>query len=117
MAERHICEHCSLEHTPCCPECPCTWPDPVPGEGWQPIDSAPTTGPVVDVELWNGRDVRVGHYAHGDGDGLMPPFGPAWFYGVGNPVSYFQQISPPPSHWRPVAANKGTPIVTLSEKT
>lgn len=66
------------------------------------IDTAPTTGPVVDVELWNG-ELRVGHYAHGDGDGMMPPFGPAWFYPVLNGdgrVSYYNQMNPPPTHWR-----------------
>lgn len=69
--------------------------------GWQPIDTAPTTGPVVDVEVWNGCEVHRAHYAHGGGE-EQPPFGPAWFSGVGDPISFYVEVSPPPTHWRSI---------------
>lgn len=54
---------------------------------WNQMSDAPITGPVREVLLrivergysGNPENVVVAHWAHGDGDGLMPPFGPAWF--------------------------------------
>jgi hypothetical protein len=70
---------------------------------WQPISTAPKTGPVVNVQLLlkDGRET-IGHWAHGDGDGLMPPFGPAWFEQWG-PVGSYREVHPEPTHWRPLS--------------
>jgi hypothetical protein len=64
-----------------------------PTGNWQPMDTAEQfkTGPVVHILLCIERSyyahgnygtvemVTKAHWAHGDGDGMMPPFGPAWF--------------------------------------
>jgi hypothetical protein len=72
-----------------------------PGEGWQPIASGPKTGPVVDVDLFlpDGGRVVQGHWAYGDGEGLMPPYGPAWFHRTGGDHPAYVECRP--THWRP----------------
>ncbi len=51
---------------------------------WRSLDRAPKTGPVEHVQLLmeDGRIVPDAHWAYGDGDGMMPAFGPGWFYPV-----------------------------------
>lgn len=70
---------------------------------WQSIETAPRDGKVEDVLLkcqHNGHDVvYLGHWAHGDGDGFMPSFGPAWFRWNGY---CFVEIEPAPTHWMPM---------------
>ena len=57
----------------------------------------PYPAPCDDVELLLGDGtVVVGHYAFGDGDGLMPPFR-GWFVECG---TYFKGVSP--VKWRPL---------------
>lgn len=76
-------------------------------QDWQPMDTAPKTGPVVHVELLRkDGSTCVAHWAYGDGDGLMPPFGPAWFEQVkdrhtGN-VMYCREVTGPFVGWRPI---------------
>ena len=47
---------------------------------WNDMSTAPKTGPVREVALLtSGGIVPRAHWAYGEGDGLMPAFGPAWF--------------------------------------
>ena len=47
---------------------------------WNDMSTAPKTGPVREVALLtSGGIIPRAHWACGDGDGLMPAFGPAWF--------------------------------------
>lgn len=72
-------------------------------EPWKNLDDADKSpGPITDVELlMPDGTVIVGHYAYGDGDGLMPPFR-GWFKKVGSgPGGYFKGIDP--IKWREIA--------------
>lgn len=71
---------------------------------WQSMETAPTKGPIVHVELLgaNGK-VYVAHWAYGDGDGMMPPYGPAWFEEVKDTqgrTMYCREIAGPFVGWR-----------------
>lgn len=48
---------------------------------WDPLTNAPTRGNIIMSVRGRDREGRIYepvHYAHGDGDGLMPPF-IGWF--------------------------------------
>lgn len=68
--------------------------------GWQPIDTAPKTGPVENLLLYvpalhgTGGPV-IAHWAEGGGE-EQPPFGPAWFFWTGFD---FRELSHKPTHW------------------
>jgi hypothetical protein len=70
-------------------------------EGFRPIKEAPKK--AIEVELWHEQwgQVKIGHFAHGDGDGLMPPFGPAYFYKDGPCMRpTYREFYPQPTHFR-----------------
>lgn len=74
---------------------------------WQPMETSPKTGPCSDVMLLHkDGSVKRGHWAYGDGDGLMPPFGPAWFEQVIDPATkrcmYCRELTGPFVGWKPV---------------
>jgi hypothetical protein len=72
-----------------------------PGDGWEPINTAPMRGRVLWVDVWNGERVTRAHYACGGGE-EQPPFGPAWFESIpcGAGRSFFGVLHPQPTHWR-----------------
>lgn len=73
---------------------------------WQPIDTAPKTGLAETILLWvpslhgTGGPV-LAHWAYGDGDGMMPAFGPSWFWWSGYD---FRELQQRPTHWMPLPA-------------
>lgn len=69
---------------------------PPPGDGWQPIDTAKTTGPVEWVDVWNGVAIVRAHFACDDSGEYQPAFR-GWFFDAG---STFYAVTPPPTHWR-----------------
>jgi len=74
-----------------------------PGDGWQSIASAPTTGVPVWVEVWNGKRVVRAHHACDRSGEEQPSFGPAWFYEPIRGSAYFEEVTPAPTHWRAFA--------------
>lgn len=71
--------------------------DELPKGDWQPIASAPMTGPVLWVDTWNGREVQRAHYAC-DLSGEYQPAFQGWFSRGGK--DWHKEVSPPPTHWR-----------------
>lgn len=67
-----------------------------PGDGWQTIDTAPTTGEPRWVDVWNGHVIQRAHFAC-DMSGEYQPAFKGWFYASGNS---FAEVSPAPTHWR-----------------
>lgn len=73
------------------------------------MDSSPKTGwPIQHVQLLmeDGRIVQGAHWAYGDGDGMMPPFGPAWFVPVkrsDGTIASYQEVSGAVRGWAPIA--------------
>ena len=72
-----------------------------PGPEWRFISCAPKSGPLIEVDLLfvDGRIVERAHWAHGDGDGAMPAFGPAWFVPAG--AAGYVEVGSSPTFWRP----------------
>lgn len=70
-------------------------------DGWRMMGDLATLGPAqhVDLILPDGSIIYRAHFACGDGDGLMPPFGPAWFQEAG--ASGFVEVDGDPVFWRP----------------
>lgn len=70
--------------------------------GWQPIETAPKTGPVENLLLYvpelHGTGGKViAHWAHGGGED-QPRFGPDWFFWTGYGFSAFPS-GHKPTHW------------------
>jgi len=76
-------------------------------EAWRPISSAPQT--QEDVRVLNANGEHVAHYACDLSGEDQPPFR-GWFTEVrdasGN-LTRFQEVSPKPTHWRPLGSGKG----------
>ena len=74
---------------------------------WRSMDRAPREGyPIERVQLLmeDGRIIPDAHWAYGDGDGMMPPFGPGWFAPVHHAdgsVSSYAEVSGVPKGWAP----------------
>jgi hypothetical protein len=69
---------------------------------WRTIATAPRTS-SVDIEAWNGREVKVVHFAQ-DLSGEEQPAYSGWFYPVTDSagrVLYFDQFKNP-TYWRPL---------------
>lgn len=71
------------------------------------MDRAPKDGyPIQHIQLLmeDGRVIPDAHWAHGDGDGIMPSFGPGWFVPVkreDGSVSYYAEVTGSPRGWAP----------------
>lgn len=74
------------------------------GDGWQPIQTATETAGEIEVRDRCGK-VTVAHFAHSDGDGEQPAFGPAYFQKVRDAagrVLLCTELHPQPIEWRPL---------------
>jgi hypothetical protein len=69
---------------------------------WRLMSSAPRTS--VDVEAWNGMEIRIVHFAEDWSGSEQPPFH-GWFYPIlrsNGSVSYYTAMYPEPKRWRPL---------------
>lgn len=70
---------------------------------WDPLSNAPTEGyPILNVRgrTADGTIVEPMHYAHGDGDGMMPPFR-GWFIPCPSGRGF---VGVEPVEWQPLRA-------------
>lgn len=70
---------------------------------WQPIETAPKSGPCKEVILFvptmfGTGGACIAHWAFGD-NGEQPAFGPAWFFWTGY---HFAELRDKPTHWQPL---------------